>query len=167
MHSVWGKIESTVSQQTQSTLSTDKMHASKMYRGRELCWTNYCHHLMMYFIDFQSIGMMHPSVVILPLQWNRTSWFIFIFNRKYVRKVRKCRGVSASWADGVLRGGVSFSSSTGLLLRPLVRDVAPLALFLSLCTSVFLCYLLQQYASVCKHLQNRLEHTRWLRRFPS
>lgn len=28
-------------------------------------------------------------------------------------------------------------------------------------------YLLQQYASVCKHSQNKLEHARWLRRFPS
>lgn len=46
--------------------------------------------------------MMRPSVVILLLRCNRRSWFIF--RRKYVKKVRKCSGVSAPWSVRLLPG---------------------------------------------------------------
>lgn len=54
-----------------------------------------------------------------------------------------------------------------LFVRPLVHNVAPLALFLSRYTSVLLWCSLKQYASVCKNSQNKLGHTRCPRLFPS
>jgi len=150
MYSV-GKNQSTVSQQTQPTLSMDKMHASKICSWRELCWINYLHHLKVHFIEaskywHDAYFCGHPSTLL------KKDEFIYFLKGSTSDKSGKVKqrvlcGQTVHW-----RWGFIFFFH-GLVVRPLVCDVAPLVLFLSLCTSVILHYLLQQYASICKHSQ--------------